>query len=336
LKVLIIRFSSIGDIVLSTPVLHSLKNQGNHEIHYALKASFRDVLLHNPYIDKLHYLENSLPDLIRRLKKEKFDLIIDLHKNIRSFRVKNLLQKKSCTFDKLNWEKWLLVNFRINKLPDIHIVDRYFKPLEKIGIVNDGLGLDYFITEKDKEEARKIYSAFSVDYIAFSIGGNHNTKKYPSEKIVETIEKTAIPVILLGGVEEYERGEQIIRDSSYPHILNVCGKVALNVSAAIIGDAFCVISNDTGLMHIAAAFKKRIVSIWGNTIPGFGMYPYFGDNELYRNYSFISEVKGLRCRPCSKLGYRSCPKSHFDCMMQSDTGAIVAWIKNGSTENKGT
>jgi ADP-heptose:LPS heptosyltransferase len=68
-------------------------------------------------------------------------------------------------------------------------------------------------------------------------------------------------------------------------------------------------------MHIAAALRKPIVSIWGNTIPEFGMYPYFPMNSAR---SVISEVKDLHCRPCSKLGFKKCPKQHFKCMMLQD------------------
>ncbi|MEQ9415680.1 MAG: glycosyl transferase, partial [Cyclobacteriaceae bacterium] len=128
MKILIIRFSSIGDIVLTTPVIRVLKTQvDNAEIHYATKARFAGLLKENPYVDKLHLLDDKLGLLITDLKREKFDHIIDLHNNLRTRIIKFSLGVKSSSFNKLNWEKWLMVNLKINKLPSLHIVDRYLQ-----------------------------------------------------------------------------------------------------------------------------------------------------------------------------------------------------------------
>jgi ADP-heptose:LPS heptosyltransferase len=128
LKILIIRFSSIGDIVLTTPVIRCLKQQlKGAEIHYLTKKNFETVLSSNRYIDKLHLLDKKLSVTISRLKAEKFDVVIDLHHNLRTLIIKTRLGVRSSSFDKLNWQKWLIVNFKINRLPAVHIVDRYLK-----------------------------------------------------------------------------------------------------------------------------------------------------------------------------------------------------------------
>lgn len=125
-KVLVLRFSSIGDIVLTTPVVRNLKQQlSGAEVHYCTKSQFRILLENNPYVDKAFYLDKSLNNLIDELKKENYDYVIDLHNNLRSSIIKWRLGKKSFTFDKLNLKKWLLVNLKVNKLPSLHIVDRY-------------------------------------------------------------------------------------------------------------------------------------------------------------------------------------------------------------------
>ena len=142
-KVLVIRFSSIGDIVLTTPILRCLKRQMEDvEIHYLTKKTFANLLVNNPYISKVHCFNTDLNLIIEDLKKENFDCIIDLHKNIRTFRVKMKLKVPSFTFNKLNIEKWLLVKLKINILPKVHIVDRYFKAVKSLGVVNDNKGLD--------------------------------------------------------------------------------------------------------------------------------------------------------------------------------------------------
>jgi ADP-heptose:LPS heptosyltransferase len=142
------------------------------------------------------------------------------------------------------------------------------------------------------------------------IGAKFKTKAYPEDKIIEVCKRVNNPFVLLGGTEDAEMGEKIKKEVG-DRIYNSCGKFNLNQSASLVRQADRIITNDTGLMHIAAAFKKEIISLWGNTIPEFGMFPYMPGNE---SRSHIFEVKGLSCRPCSKLGYQKCPKGHFKCM----------------------
>ncbi len=323
-KILIIRFSSIGDIVLTTPVIRCLKKQlRDTEIHYLTKEKFYPIIKKNPYIDKIHLLKDDLDAIISELKAENFDHIIDLHKNIRSLFVKKKLHKPSSSFCKINFYKWLIVNFKINRLPDLHIVDRYFESVKIFNIINDGEGLDYFIPEDEKINVNDLPKNFRNEYIGFVIGGKHATKILPEEKVISICKKIKKPVILLGGSEDKKTGENIQKQTG-ENVYNSCGKFSINQSASLIKKAEKIITNDTGLMHIAAAFKKEIISVWGNTIPAFGMYPYLPEKE--KNKSKIIEVKKLKCRPCSKIGFDKCPKKHFDCMNEIDESEIVELI----------
>ena len=305
--------------MLTTPVIRCLKQQlKNSEIHYLTKKPYLPILQANPYIDKIHLLDNGFNYLISSLQKEEFDYVIDLHKNLRSFQIKMRLRKPSCSFDKLNLKKWLLVNFKINSLPKVHIVDRYLETVKHFGVTNDFQGLDYFIPDEESVNLDLLPAPFNHGYTAFVIGGQHTTKKMPTEKIISICRKIANPVILLGGKEDAEAGEKISSHAGRDKVLNACGKYTINQSASIVKQAKNIISHDTGLMHIAAAFKKDITSIWGNTIPDFGMAPYFPGKN-----SFIAEVKDLPCRPCSKIGYGKCPKKHFFCMNLIDEVEVV-------------
>jgi ADP-heptose:LPS heptosyltransferase len=325
-KVLVIRFSSIGDIVLATPVVRALKVQLEEpsEVHFCTKIQYKSIVADNPYIDKVIYLEESLLKLIQLLKNENYDYIIDLHHNLRSQIIKKLLGIKSSSFNKLNFEKWMMVRFKKNKLPNIHIVDRYMATLQPLGIKGDSLGLDYFIPEKDVVQLDNFPSTFHKGYVAYAIGGQHNTKILPVNRIIELCDKINKPIILLGGKEDFDNGETVAnffrktpQSQSYEESLlslnkktevyNACGRYNLNQSASILKQAQIVFSHDTGMMHIASAFKKEIFTIWGNTIPGFGMYPY-------RTKFTILENNRLSCRPCSKIGYPRCPLGHFKCM----------------------
>ena len=315
-KVLIIRFSSIGDIVLTTPVVRCLKKQleGEVEIHYLTKKVYTDLLQNNPYISRIHSIEKSTNEVIEQLKNEHFDYIVDLHKNLRSSRVKRKLQGLSFSFNKLNWEKWLLVNLKINKMPKIHIVDRYLASVSALGIENDNEGLDYFLDEKVSLPAE-----IKPHYTGLVIGANHATKRLTIEKLTSIVNQLKGNVVLIGGKEDVSTAEKIEKiDPS--RIYNACGKMSLDQSALLIKNSTTVISPDTGMMHIAAAFNKKIISIWGNTVPDFGMYPYFKKGN--ENNSSIIEVANLNCRPCSKIGYNKCPKGHFKCINEIDINKI--------------
>lgn len=308
-KFLILRFSSIGDIVLTTPVIRCLKEQyPNTEVHYATKKSFKTLVENNPHIDKFHLLEDNLNDLIKSLQAEKFDYVIDLHNNLRTRIIKLRLGKKAFTFDKLNFQKWVLVKFKKNLMPDVHIVDRYMDTLKSLGIKNDNKGLDYFIPERDEMPMSWLPENVRKGYAVYAIGGQHETKKMPFPKMVELCKTIQLPLVLIGGKEDSEMAERLVNHyEGVKHILNLSGKCNLNQSASIIKSSFMVYTHDTGMMHVAAALKKKTIAIWGNTVPEFGMYPY--------QTEFISiENKELACRPCSKIGHKECPLGHFKCM----------------------
>ena len=311
-RILFIRLSSIGDIVLTTPVVRCVKQQmADIELHFLVKKQFATVIENNPYIDKIHLFDDNLSETIRQLKAENFDFVVDLHKNIRSKRIKHALKKPSTSFPKLNYEKWLLVNFKINRMPDVHIVDRYFEAVRPLQVKNDGMGLDYFIAQNDEINASHLPTGFFENYAVLTIGGAHQTKQIPVEKAIEICRRLDCPIVICGGKDDREKGEQIAQTCG-SRVFNVCGTFTIGQSASLIRQTQQVITSDTGMMHIAAAFQKNIISLWGNTVPEFGMTPYMPQHP---KRSKILEIKGLRCRPCSKIGYEKCPKKHFRCMM---------------------
>lgn len=321
-KVLLIRFSSIGDIVLTTPVIRCLKQQClGAEVHFLTKASFREVLTANPYVDRLHLLDKNETELIQQLKAEQFDYIIDLHHNLRSLRFKLALGVRNRSFDKLNWAKWLLVKLKINLLPNQHIVDRYLATVAFLGIQNDGQGLDYFIPENSQLPDNQLAPVYRAGYVAFVIGGQHATKMLPREKILDICLELKWPVVLLGGPDDKDKGAWIAEQGN-GKIFNACGHFKLNESVDLLRKAQAVISHDTGLMHIAAAFRQKIFVVWGNTVPEFGMYPYLPNDQQFTNFE-----QKLACRPCSKIGYSACPKGHFNCMQLHSTHKIAASVR---------
>ena len=308
--------------MLTSPVVRCVKEQTGAEVHFLTKQSFAATLRHNPYVDRLWTIKKDISEIAAQLIAEGFTHLIDLHGNLRTLELKQRLRwghlvagrrpPRIATFDKLNTRKLLLTRLRVDRMPDVHIVDRYLAAAAFLGVRNDGRGLDYFVGTED------VTPVPEQPYVAFVIGAAHATKCLEEPQMMELCRRIPHPVVLLGGPGEAALGERIAGEVE--GVENACGRYSLNGSAELVRRAAAVLTHDTGLMHIAAAFKRPIVSVWGNTVPAFGMYPYLpaGAPE-----AVIVEVKGLNCRPCSKIGYAACPRGHFKCMREQRLDAIA-------------
>ncbi len=319
MKVLVIRFSSIGDIVLTSPVLRCLAQQVKDvEVHFLTKAAFAPLVRHSPHVAKVHGIEHDPGEVLRALKRERFDLVIDLHHNLRSWRVKRALGAPSRSFPKLNVEKWWMVNFKRDRLPRVHIVDRYLATVAHLGVKNDGMGLELHVPDAHVVAPADLPATHRNGYTAFCIGAAHFTKRLPPHRLIELAHILPGAMVIIGGPEDGPVASAI-EDAVGARAFNAAGRYDLLGSASLIRGAHSVIAHDSGAMHVAAAFQKNVVSIWGNTIPAFGMPAYIPQHP---ERAHIAEVKGLACRPCSKIGFDHCPKGHFHCMEQQD----LRWI----------
>lgn len=324
MKILIIRFSSIGDIVLTSPVIRCVKTQiPDSEVHFLTKSSFNTLVANNPYLDKVHLYskEDHLSSIIESLKNENYDLVIDLHKNLRTRRIISALRVKKYSFKKLTILKWLFVNFKINLLPNIHIVDRYFKGIKGLGVINDEKGIDYFL-EDDSSDILIKHNLQKSDYTVLVVGGTYHTKQIPEDVILRIIKRLNSKLVLLGaGKSDESKAQRITQAADNPLVINLCGKLSLDQSAQLLKYANNTITSDTGLMHIASAYNNPIHTIWGNTHTSFGMY---ADRTNAKTYEYQVPLK---CNPCSKLGSDKCPKGHHKCMTEQN---VVQIVKNCS------
>ena len=315
LKILFIRFSSIGDVVLCSPLIRALKNRSPEtSIYFLTKENLLPLLEFNPHLSGILRLKDSLLKTCREVKQHDFDLIIDLHCNLRSRLITLFSGSPVLGYSKENPAKWLLVHTKINRMSGRHVVERYFDALKPLGIQPDGLGAEIFPCDCELPDAESL-PGFHLNekYVVFSIGGAHQTKKMPPEKWSELGRMLNIPILLAGGKEDIREGEQIqqlLADSGKASF-NACGKFSLGGSAHLLKNAALVISHDTGLMHMAAAFRRPVVCIWGSTVPAFGFQPY---GTRFLNL----EVNNLNCRPCARNGRDACPKGHFRCMREQN------------------
>lgn len=295
--------------MLTTPVMRHLKNEvfNGAEVHYLTKKEYASILQASPYIDKVYTIEKSTAEVREQLAHEEYHYIIDLHKNIRSRMVKSHTKVLSFELDKLNWQKWLWVNLGINRMPNKHIVDRYLETIESFGIINDGKGLDYFVSEESEKSIQNILRNSGLDtYYTWVLSAAHEGKRFGNEKVKGLLAHLPYPVVLIGGNEDKELSSFLARE--YEHVFDLCGDTTIDESAAIIKRSKFIISPDTGMMHISAALKKHIISYWGCTHPGLGMSPYMpGD------HSIILQPEGRSKRPCSKLGNRCKYKNQGRC-----------------------
>lgn len=321
MKLLVLRFSSIGDIVLTSPVLRCVKEQvPGVELHVATKAAFADLVRFNPHVGKVHELGDDLGILVRQLKAEGFDGVIDLHHNLRTSRVKRALGVKSHSFNKLNIEKWLLVNLRMDRMPRVHIVDRYLATVAHLGVKNDGRGLELFIPTEREVELQLLPEPHRKGYTALAIGAAHATKRLPLHRLIELAGMVKGPIVLIGGAQDREVARSIV-SAVGGRVFDATGRFDILGSASLIRRARTVIAHDSGAMHMACAFARPVMSIWGNTVPLFGMGPYIPQHPERARIAGVD----LPCRPCSKIGHDRCPEGHFRCMEDQDLTSIATF-----------
>jgi ADP-heptose:LPS heptosyltransferase len=324
MKVLVITGESIGEVIFATPVIRALKVQlDDVEVHALVEAESSFLLDENPYIDQIHYPETTFWRTSFKLRREKFDLVVNLRTDLRSKLLSLTIAPKILATNVDYWKQWLMVNFKINHLQNLHVTDRLMQTIQPLGIKSDELGLDYFIPEKDKVPLDWLPEPFQKNFVIFSISAPYATRKLPVDKLIELCDKINRPIILLGTFNDTETGNAIhsffnrstsltwekglLELNKRTIVYNACGKFNLNQMASLIKQASAVFTFDNEFIPVASAFRKEIIGLWGSTILLFGRYPY-------RTRFTVLESNKVMCRPCSSKGFDKCPKGHFRCM----------------------
>jgi heptosyltransferase-2 len=303
-KILIIRLSSLGDIILTFPLLKKLRQKyPDSKIHFLTKSRFAELVSLNPNVDRIIQMDDSLKNTRKEVKKENYDLIIDIHKNFRSIFLSSFNAKKVLRYSKENFKKFLLVKLKINLFKEVIPVYKKYLLTLKTLLSSD---TDYQFTISDLKFVKK--RIYEEKYVVVAPASRHFTKTYPAEKFIEFINKNSKERFVLVG-DDTEGENNICSDieSKCENVINKCGKLNMTELANIIYNSEYVICNDSAILHLSEALGKRVVAIFGSTVKEFGFFPQLKESK-------VLEVKGLKCRPCTHIGRDSCPEGHFKCM----------------------
>lgn len=272
-----------------------------------VRKEYADTIKLNPNISQRFYFsrdEEKNIELIKKLKDEKYDRIIDLQNNLRSKKITNTLKIKTEKFSKNSWNKFLLVNFKINRLKNApQIPFRYAQTISDFNLDSQGIAL---LTDK----SLSLQIADKKNLIGICPGARHFTKCWLKEYFIELgqmLTEKGYQIVLFGGKIDKNLCSEI--SSEIPGSINLSNDDDLLQTVSDMSKCTAIICNDSGLMHVASSTKAKIISIFGSTVKEFGFTPYNCKNLILENNS-------LSCRPCSHIGKNHCPKKHFNCMRE--------------------
>ncbi len=332
MKILVFRLSSIGDIILTTPLVRALRKRfPSAHITFAVKREFADLVRHNPHINELLIFDkrtgiSGLRNLKQNIQAQNFDMFLDIHRNMRSRFIRSGTNAKFVgLYSKQLFPRNLLVHFHINIYKEYKPVYlRYFESVERFHITYDGLGSELFFTEGD---ANYIGTRFKKEKIglrdrilAIAPSASFLNKQWLPERFAEVAahmhQKHNLKICLIGGPGDRllcEKIRNMVPDAGF--IVNFAGECTLLQSAALLQRSHIVLTNDSGMMHLAQSQKKPVVAIFGPTTKELGYFPI-------EEHSRVVEVP-LPCRPCTHNGLNYCPRKHFRCMRNITTRMVV-------------
>ena len=325
IRILILRLSSIGDIILSSFFIRQLANAfPDSLIDFVIKKQFKDLVQYNPYINEIYCLdtENGLSQLVKlrkSLNNNSYDFVFDLHNNLRTrFLLCGLSGSNKWRIKKDKFKRALLVWMKWNRYDGIKSIPiRYLEVGAQADIEDDQKGLNLYWDKQIEENVREGYpKLFTEKYFIFAPGAGFYSKKWPIEYFMELVEiitkNSDEKIVILGGQVDIDDGNELQMNE---RVVNLTGKLSLLESAIMIKNAKALISNDSGLMHMATAVKTPVLVIFGSTVEELGFFHF-------RSKHCIIQNEGLKCRPCSHIGKDYCPKGHFRCMVEIDPNLV--------------
>jgi heptosyltransferase-2 len=338
-KILVIRFSSIGDIVLSTPLLRILHVSFPYcQIDFVVRKEYAELVRNNTNLNHIYEFDaktglSGLRKLKNQLRAEQYDLILDIHNSLRSRYLRWMLGADDAVIiNKHIFARTMLILLKKNFYHSVvSVADRYIEPVQKYGIENDGKGLELYISDEIRAQAaakmKKMEMPGSGTMIGFCPSAKHATKCWPQEYFEELGVKLSkdfrAKILLFGGSQDKEKCSSIAHAinslSDEGRAIDLSGELSLLESAIAMEACTLIVTNDSGLMHVASAMKKKVVAIFGPTVREFGFFPVGTE-------SVTVERNVLYCRPCSHIGSKTCPEGHFRCMKEILVDEVIKSI----------
>jgi lipopolysaccharide heptosyltransferase II len=333
-KVLVLRLSSIGDIILTSPFLRVLKNRfPDIELHYVVRNEYADLLRWNPHIDKLITIDvrhgrKALESLNLALTSERYDAVFDLHHHLRTRILRNGLSHRIHHVNKRAARRLLLVYAHVNTYGTVvPVPERYIETAARYGVAPDTHGPELFYPEAENRSAISRLTEAGWDgappLVALCPGSRHFTKRWPLEHYAEltTLLLELNATVLLLGSEEDAPAGRALHSLNERRVIDCCGTTSLLETAALLCQTTCVVANDSGLMHMATAVRRPVIALFGSTVREFGFFPYNSPAEAL-------EIDGLPCRPCTFIGRASCPKAHFSCLRDISPSRVFEAVRS--------
>lgn len=335
-KILIIRFSSIGDIVMATPLLRVLHERfPTSHIDFVVRKEYTELVQNNKNLNHIYEFNaktgfSELHKLKNQLRVEHYDLVIDIHNSLRSRYLRWILGANDVVvIHKRIFARTMLIRLKKNFYNSVvSVIDRYIEPVQKYGVANDGKGLELYISDEIRAQTSKKMEKFGIHQFSTMVGfcpsAKHYTKCWPKERFAELGIALAkiynTKILLFGDSVDKHRCVAIsnaINDrNGKGSAVDLSGDLSLLESAVAMEKCNLIVTNDSGLMHIATAMKKKVVAIFGPTVREFGFFPV-GKEQI------VLELEGLYCRPCSHVGGKICPEGHFRCMKEIQVNEVI-------------
>ncbi len=338
-KILVIRLSSFGDIVLTSPLLRLLRiRYPLAQIDVLVKSVYADLVRFNPNLTNVLEMRRGdwaeLQMLVNQIQSERYDLLVDLHNSLRSRYIRVLAKaKRRVVIDKRVLARFALVKFKLNWYGSVvPVADRYLETCAPFGIQDDGKGLEMFIPDQTIETMATTMSKYRLtrfrNVIGFAPAAKHGTKRWLPERFsglgTQLVNEHQAKILVFGGKEDVtycnDIAQMINMQVGAQAAESVAGEFSIIETAAALDYCTLVVSNDTGIMHLAQARGRNLVAIFGSTVKEFGFFPTSPNSR-------VIERSDVPCRPCSHIGRAGCPKGHFACMSAITVDEVMTSVR---------
>ena len=311
LRILCVRFSSIGDVLLTTPLVRALhRRHPDAELYFVTKQAMAPLVVENPHLTQVIELgaKERIADLARRLRVLRPTHALDLHGSLRSTALRWLVPCRWSGYSKRKFARTTLIATKINIYgKPVPVAERYFEAARDLDVQPDGGPPEFFFAPAARAHMAHWLAEVGLDPKPFAViapGAAHTTKRWPIphwQALTDRLRQLGYGVVAVGGPQD-----RALVDALGTRVINVAGEFTLQETGACLARAAVLVSGDTGVMHMASGVGTPVVALFGPTVEPFGFFPYTKRATVLE--------RDLSCRPCSAMGTERCPLGHHRCL----------------------